>query len=138
MRSPTQFDGTAKAHHPDFFAVFFAKQSNGSHFAGFLHRGMAMFVQLNAGTNLTVDQTLHPADFVFAHFLKMRKIETQQFVRNIRTFLLYVSTQHFSQGFVQKMSRRMISRNTVTPFPVDHCTENPGRIGGKLGTNMHA
>jgi hypothetical protein len=86
MRSSAQFDGTAKTDHPDLFAVFFAKQSHGTHVAGFLYGRVTMLVQHHIGADLAVDQMLYLADFVLAEFLKMRKVETQDFVRNIGTF----------------------------------------------------
>ena len=137
MCTTTKFHRFAITNHADFVAILFTKERHSTQRASLSDRHIAMFVQIDASTDLGIYLVFHQTNFFFAKFLEMREVETQESIIYIRTFLFYVRTQHFAQSFVQEVSSRVVGRNLGTTRRIHHSLESCCRIFGHRIDNMY-
>ena len=102
MSTPTQLNRRTKTDYTHFITIFFAKQSHCSQLFCLSNRHLTMLFQRNILTHFFICQTLNFTQLVFSYFLEVREVKPKAIRSDQRTFLLNMSTQYFTQCFVQQ------------------------------------
>ena len=108
----------AHCQHPDFIAIFFAKERHGARSNGVIHahqfRG-----HFCVGTHLFVHHRSDAGEGFSRYRLTMGKIKAQALGIDQRAFLQNVISQLPSQRFVQEMRRRVVKACPITQSGID-------------------
>ena len=109
MRSAAELYRIAVADHAYVISVLFSEKGHGAHGASLGYRHVTLLVAADRLADKCVGAALDLADLLLGHFLEMREVEAKDFRRYERTFLLHVCAEHFAQGVVEKVCRRVVA-----------------------------
>ena len=82
MATTTELNTGAELYHTHLVTIFLTKQGNGTEFLCLLYRIVAILLQRNILTNLSIDDVLHLTELFRCHLLKVREVKTQAISSN--------------------------------------------------------
>ena len=136
MRTAAQLDRRAEADHAHLVAVLLAEEHHRTAFLGLLLGGFAVLFERIVGPHGAVYEHLDLAQLLRGHLLEMREVETQDFGRHHRAFLLDMLSEDLAQRLVHEVRGRMVVGRGLTLRGV-HDGREPGRgIFGQLLDDM--
>ena len=96
-----------------------------------------MLIECDVLTDKFINSVLYFANLFWSNFLEVREVETQNFRRNVRTFLLYVSAKKVAQCFVKQVSSCVVSLSCSTFFSIDFSQEVASYIFWQFAHNVY-
>src|SRR5690554_6887429 len=130
MGSPAQLDGSPKPYRTYILAILLAEQCHGPLRFRLFKWNMPMLLDRVILSYFSRDTPFHLPDLFLGHLLEVREVKPQQLRRHVRSLLLHVIPQHFTQRLVHQVRGRVVAfcgRSLFSIDPRDECPQGIAR-----------